>query len=165
MPVSPMFQKNYKRISEEPFYKNGKLYVTMEHLNTGNRRDARWYSDAEYAKSYGTKVNDLEDTLHDEEHMKKIRGFSNGPILVIRNNRPDDEDWLRDSVARYAVGIGWYIVSTDKFPDNAPSHFKYLLLGWNEFWDSKNNQMHTPTEVASLLSAKARNREYVNMAC
>ena len=45
-------------------------------------------------------------------------------ILVIRGNKAADEDWLRESVARYAVGIGWYIASTDIFPDDAPEHLR-----------------------------------------
>lgn len=162
MPVSPMFQKSYKQISIEPFYKNGKLYVTMEHLNTGNQRDARWYTDAEYAKSYGKK-EDAKEERWDPEHIKNCRGFSNGPILVVRRNRPDDEEWLRASVARYAVGIGWYICSTDEFPADAPDHLKFLLLSWNEFWDENTSRPKKATVLAELLNKKARNKEWFNI--
>ena len=163
MPVSPMFQKSYKQISNEPFYKNGKLYVTMQHLNTGNKRDARWYTDSEYAKAYGKKLDENIDPNETAESMKKCRGFSDGPILVIRHNRPSDEEWLRASVARYAVGIGWYICSTDTFPKDAPAHLKYLLLSWDEFWNSSTNCPKKAGELVQILNEKAYSKLWINM--
>lgn len=160
MPVAPSF-KDYKVITETPFTKNGKLYITVEHPNTKNHRDVRWYSDSEYAKAYGKKLSESEDKGWDG--LKHARGFDNGPILVIRRNRPEDEPWLCKSVARYAVGIGWYIVSTDTFPDDAPAHLKYLLLSWDEFRDGDDRHMKKPAELAAILDKKARNKEWVNI--
>ena len=154
--VAPSFH-NYKMISTEPFLKdNCKLYVTVEHPNTGNKRDVRWYTDAEYAKAYGKK-----EKAEENWDMKHARGFDAGPILVIRNNRPEDEPWLRDSCARYAMGIGWYIISTDTLPADAPKNFKYLLLGWNEFRDGNDHIQKKPTVLAEILTKKAKNREWV----
>lgn len=156
MPVAPSFEK-FKRITQEPFYKNGKAYVTVENPNTGNQRDVRWYSDTEYAKNYGNK---LVDTKKKWTGMKHARGFDNGPLLVIRRNRPEDEEWLRRSAARYAVGIGWHFISTDVLPEDAPKHFKYLLLGWNEFRDGDDYHMKKPTELARILTEKANKKEW-----
>ena len=50
--VAPSFQ-SYKVIVAEPFTKNGKLYITVEHPNTKNHRDVRWYSEKEYRAAYG----------------------------------------------------------------------------------------------------------------
>lgn len=161
MPVAPSF-KEFKRITDTPFFKNGKNYVTVENPKTGNRRDVRWYSDAEYAKAYGSK---LEDTNKGFDGLKQARGFSNGPILVIRHNKPSDEAWLNQSNARYAVGIGWYIVSTETLPADAPAHFKYLLLGWNEFRDGDDRHMKKPAQIAEILSKKAAKGEWVNLSC
>lgn len=55
--VAPSFQ-TYKVIVAEPFYKNGKLYITVEHPSTKNHRDVRWYSEKEYARAYGNKSKD-----------------------------------------------------------------------------------------------------------
>lgn len=55
--VAPSFQ-TYKLIIAEPFLKDGKLYVTVEHPRTKNHRDVRWYTDREYAKAYGNKSKD-----------------------------------------------------------------------------------------------------------
>lgn len=161
MPIAPSFQ-SYKRITEEPFLKNGKYYVTVEHPNTKNHRDVRWYSESEFAKAYGKKLADA-NSDKGYDGLKHARGFDNGPILVIRGNKVSDEDWLKASVARYAVGIGWYIVSTDTFPDNAPDHFKYLLLSWNEFRDGDDRHMKKPADLAALLDKKARNKEWIKM--
>lgn len=157
MPVAPSFE-NYKRITPEPFFKNGKYYVTVEHPNTSNHRDVRWYSDAEYAKAYGKKLT-FDDGF---DGLKHARGFDNGPILVIRGNRADDEDWLRKSCARYAVGIGWYIASTDTFPDDAPKHLKYLILGWDEATIDERH-MKKPTDLSALLLKKAQRKEWINI--
>lgn len=159
MPVAPSFQ-TYKMITEEPFTKNGRLYVTVEHPNTKNHRDVRWYSDTEYAKAYGNKSKKPADDGIDG--LKHMRGFDNGYILAIRHNRPEDEEWLRRSVPRYAVGIGWYIASTDAIPEDAPKHLKYLQLTWEEFRNGDDRHMKTPTEVATILGKKLKNKEWFN---
>lgn len=154
MPLAPSFAE-FERLSE-PFYENGKYYMTVRNPKTGTERKVRWYSDAEYAKAYGKKLS----TDDGFDGLKHARGFDNGPILVIRGNRADDEDWLRASIARYAVGIGWYIVSTDTLPEDAPKHFKYLLLGWKEAIIDERH-MKKPADLNNLLSEKARRKEWV----
>lgn len=52
--VAPSFQ-TYKIVVAEPFTKDGRLYVTVEHPRTHNHRDVRWYTDREYARLYGKK--------------------------------------------------------------------------------------------------------------
>lgn len=153
--VAPSFQA-MKRISEV-YFKEGKYYVDVKNEKTGTVRSVRWYTDAEYAKSYGKKLS----TDDGFDGLKHARGFDNGPILVIRGNRADDEEWLRASIARYAVGIGWYIVSTDTLPEDAPKHFKYLLLGWQEAIIDERH-MKKPNDLNALLAEKARKREWVN---
>lgn len=156
MPTSPSFQ-SYKMISTEPFRKeNCKLYVTVQNPNTGNNRDVRWYSDEEYAKLYGRK-----EKITDNWDMKHARGFDNGPILVIRCNRPEDEPWLRASAARYAMGIGWYFASTDTLPENIPKNFKYILLSWKEFRDGNDYIAKKPTVLAEIINQKARDKKWV----
>jgi hypothetical protein len=154
MPTAPSFA-DYKLLTEQPFIKNGKYYVTVENPKTKNSRTVRWYSDTEYAKAYG-KTHPLAPAV-DYGGLRHARGFDNGPILVIRNNKPADEEWLGASIARYAVGIGWYIVSTATIPADTPSHFKFLLLGWKEFEPLVND----PSALSELLSQKAKRKEWV----
>lgn len=156
--VAPSFA-DFERVSEV-YIKNGKYYIDVKNPRTSNVRSVRWYSDAEYAKNYGPKLTTEED--HGFDMLKHARGFDYGPILVIRNNRPQDDPWLWHSVARYAVGIGWYIASEDKFPDDAPPHLKYLLLSFDEF---KIDDRHAkkPLELKAILDKKARKGEWFNI--
>ena len=154
MAVAPSFEK-YKRLSE-PFEKNGKMYVRVEHPNTHNARDVRWYNEFEYAKAYGKS-----DPKDGYDNLKQVRGFADGPILVIRNVKTEDEEWLKASCARFAVGIGWHIVSTDELPQDAPPHFKYTLLGWDE---AKIDERHLkdPKDLATIILNKIRKNECVS---
>ena len=154
MPLAPSFA-NFERLSE-PYFDNGKYYMNVRNPKTKTERKVRWYTDAEFAKAYGKKLSP-DDGF---DGLKEARGFSKGPILVIRNHRATDEEWLKKSVARYAVGIGWYIVSTDVLPDDAPEHFKYLALGWKEAIIDERH-MKKPTELSALLSEKAVRGEWI----
>lgn len=158
--VAPSFKE--MPIVSEVFDKNGKPYVKVKNEKTGTVREVRWYSETEYAKNYGKK---LAETAKDGwDNLKQIRGFEKGPILVIRGVRTvEDEQWCEQSCARYAVGIGWHIVSTDSFPEDAPAHFKYILLGWNEFKSYDDRHMKSPNELAEILNTKIRNKEFINM--
>lgn len=154
--VAPSF-KDFSIVKEQ-YIKDGKYYVDVKNPRTGTIRSVRWYSDTEYAKNYGKKLSDDNANWN----MKHARGFDNGPILVIRNIRSTDEEWLKHSCARYAVGIGWYIVSTETFPNDAPSHFKYLILGWDEF-KADDHHPKKPTELAAILDKKIKNKEWIKI--
>lgn len=154
--VAPSFKEF--TVVREQYIKNGKYYVDVKNPKTGTVRSVRWYTDAEFAKNYGKKFEENEDKGWDG--LKHARGFDNGPILVIRGARSTDEKWLKASCARYAVGIGWYIVSTNTFPDDAPKHLKYLLLSWEEFRDGDDRHMKKPAQLAEILSQKAINKEW-----
>ena len=158
--VAPSFQA-YKVIVAEPFLKNGKLYITVEHPNTKNHRDVRWYSDAEYAKQYGNKNKEIAGAADNGfRGLKKARGFDQGPILLIRNWKTADEPWLGHSNARYATDVGWYIVSTEQLPADYPPHFRFLLLQWDEF---SQDETHAKTiaELSQLIRQKEKKGEYI----
>lgn len=155
MPVAPSFE-NFPIVCEK-YSKNGKDYIDVKNPKTGTVRSVRWYSDAEYAKAYGKKFK-VDDGF---DKLKEVRGFSQGPILVIRNTKPSDEEWLNHSIARYAVGIGWHIVSTDAFPSDAPPHFRYLLLGWSEA-SLDERHMKSPSDLADILTKKANRKEWIS---
>ena len=156
--VAPSFQA--MKFVSEVYIKNGKQYIDVKNEKTGNTRSVRWYTDTEFAKNYGKKLEDGEDKGWN--NLKHTRGFDKGPILVIRGTLSTDEKWLKTSCARYAVGIGWHIISTDIFPADAPAHFKYLLLSWDEF---KVDDRHAKkaTELAEILNKKAKNKEWIKI--
>lgn len=155
--VAPSYQ-NCLILSAKPFLKNNKLYVTVLNQKTNSKKDARWYNETEYAKAYGNKVINTNLPIN---NMKEEIGFSNGPILVIRNNEPRDQQFLHRSKAKYIVGVGWYFRSDATLPKDAPPHFKYLLLGWNEF-KQDNTHMRKPAEIAAILDKKAKDGKWIN---
>lgn len=156
--VAPSF-KDFSIVKEQ-YIKNGKQYVDVKNPRTGTIRSVRWYTEVEFAKNYGKKLEENEDKGWN--NLKHTRGFDKGPILVIRGTLSTDEGWLKTSCARYAVGIGWHIISTDTFPVDAPAHFKYLLLSWDEF---KMDDRHAKkaTELAEILNKKAKNKEWIKI--
>lgn len=157
--VAPSFQ-SYTMVVAEPFTKNGKLYVTVEHPNTHNHRDVRWYTDAEYAKQYGSNKS-KDESADGFAGLKVARGFSYGPILLIRNWKAADELWLGRSNARFATDVGWYIVSTEVLPADYPAHFKFLLLSWDEFRKDDDRHMKSQAELSVIIRGKERRKEYV----
>lgn len=156
MATAPSFA-TYKRLSD-PYEKNGKMYIDVEHPNTKNKRSVRWYFEKEAAKVCGKKA----EITTGCKNLKRVRGFSKGPILVIRGVRTkEDEEWCQLSNARYAVGIGWHIVSEEQLPADYPSNFKFLLLGWNEAALDETH-LKSASTLANILSAKEKKGEYVS---
>lgn len=157
--VAPSF-KNFSIVGET-YIKGARRYVKVKNPANGNIREVRWYTEQEFTKAFGQKFPKNENAYGG---LKHARGFDNGPILVIRGiKNVEDEKWCEKSIARFAVGIGWYIISTATFPDDAPEHFKYLLLSWDEFRDGDDNHMKTPSEISAILEAKAKRKEWFNI--
>lgn len=154
--VAPSFQ-GFTVLSKDPFIKGDKKFVTVQNPKTGTKRDVRWYTDSEYAKAYGKKIINTDISI---PNLKEEKGFKNGPVLVVRRNQMRDEDFLRKSKARYLTGIGWYFTMDDILPSDAPEHFRYLLLGWNEF-KKDDTHIKEPAKIAEILDKKASNGEWV----
>ncbi|MCM1217331.1 MAG: hypothetical protein NC548_22785 [Lachnospiraceae bacterium] len=145
--VAPSY-KDFPIIGE-PFDKNGRPYVKVL-TDKGTYKDVRWYSDLEYAKLY--KKASANDVIF--MNLKKVRGFSKGPIQVVRGNVAANEDWLRVSSARYAVGIGWYFVSDEPLPVDLRPDLHLFPLTWEEFRDKDDNHMKSPKELEAIIKKK-----------
>lgn len=148
--VAPSFQ-NFTKMSE-PFEKNGRMYIDVKNDITGKIRTVRWYTDSEFKKTFGKKLAVAEDTGSDV--IKHCRGFDDGPIIAIRDNKDEDEEWLRASVARYMMGTRWYFASTDALPIDAPEHFKYIVIYWDEVKDGDDRHVKPPEHWAKLIEKK-----------
>ena len=153
MAVAPSF-KNFERLSE-PFLENNKWYIVVKHPTTGNSRKIRWYSEPEFMKIYGNKL--AKEEKDGIANLKIIRGFEKGPIAAIRNIKNEtDEKWCEQSIARYAVGIGWHFVSTDTIPDDIPQHFKLVPISWDDFKDGDETHMKKPDTLAALIAKRLK---------
>lgn len=163
MPVAPSYQ-SYLLLSNKPYIIGSKYYVDICNPATKKVRVVRWYSDYEYAKSYGKTANKIEKYREPrEDNMREARGFSQGPILVVRNVQPQDEAFLKKTGAKYTIGIGWHYPSTAILSDHRPPHFSYLLLGFKEFCDDDENIPKSPMRLAEILAKKSKKGEYINI--
>lgn len=155
--IAPSFQQSSTIISDV-FYKNNKQYIKIRNNNTGKEREVRWYDDSEYAKKYSEQLPEEQNL----EQLKQKKGFVEGPILVVRKNRNSDEEFLRRSPARYYLGLGWYFTYNTIIPRDAPPHFRYILLSWEEFiQDSKT--VKSPEVLASIVDEKIKKKEWITL--
>lgn len=160
MPVSPSFS-SYRVLSKEPFIKGAKRYVIVENPKTGNTREVRFFSEAEYARTYGNKTI---DTTKPIANLKEKYGFTQGPILLIRNVHLSDESKLREfAKCSYETGLGWYVESTGVLPVDAPPHLKYLALAWRDFHDPSigEDYIRKPSQIAKIISQKIINKNWI----
>lgn len=160
--VAPSFQS--MTIMSEVYQKNNKAYIDVKNEKTGTVRSVRWYTEAEYAKAYGRAAANKSKEINGFAGLKVCRGFARGPILLIRNTKPADEQWLGASVARYATDVGWYVTSTDSFPVVHPGHFRFLLLEWEEFCQDETHAK-SPEELQRIIRKKEKDNDYISLGC
>ena len=160
--VAPSFQS--MTIMSEVYQKNNKAYIDVKNEKTGTVRSVRWYTEAEYAKAYGRAAANKSKEINGFAGLKVCRGFARGPILLIRNTKPADEQWLGASVARYATDVGWYVTSTDSFPVVHPGHFRFLLLEWEEFCQDETHAK-SPEEWQRIIRKKEKDNDYISLGC
>ena len=82
MPKNIFVAKSYQKlpqIGEAYIAANNKLYINIQ-MSSGKIKTVRAYTEAEYAKMYGEKVN---EPLSEFKCQKKILGFENGYLRAI----------------------------------------------------------------------------------
>lgn len=153
--------KSYKSytICGEPYEKNGKMYIVIAHPNTGNRREARWYTDAEYNKLYpedkikivpgagtfcgGKKIRSLKDTL----------GFEKGYITIFKGDTYSLLEWFQEEPkCRYHCSFGWYIVSTDELPQ-LPAGIEPIQLQWKDVAFEDEDQLRPESQIKEHIDS------------
>ena len=125
-----MVAKSYQGLKElsAPYKHNGKMYITIE-TKSGNCKDVRWYTEAEYAKLY---PNDKFEKAASEYYktQKYILGFDKGYITIFSGVKPEHEEWFERSICRFARYWGWYVISTEEVPADLPNGVKPVRLDW-----------------------------------
>ena len=124
-----MVAKSYQSMPQigEPFESKGRMYVQVKNEKTGTVRTVRWYTEAEYAKMYGEKVDAAPS---DFKCQKKILGFEKGYITIFKGDTYSNLEWFQRSIARYCKHWGWYIVSTEALPIDLPVGIEPIELKW-----------------------------------
>lgn len=162
--VAPSFQT--MTVMSEVYMKNNKAYIDVKNEKTGTIRSVRWYTEAEYKKAYGNKSQ--ENAAGGKSGFSGLihaRGFSNGPIVVVRGAVAANEQWLAASTARYATDIGWYFVSTEPMPEKVPSTLKGVLLSWEEMKGEDDRHVKAPAALQKIIADKIKqNRDIVRFS-
>ena len=124
-----MVAKSYQSMTQvgEPYESAGKMYVQVKNEKTGNIRQVRWYTEAEYAKMYGEKV---EKSPKEFKSQKQVLGFEKGYITIFKGDTYANLEWFQHSIARYCKWWGWYIVSTEALPIDLPVGIEPIELKW-----------------------------------
>ena len=126
-----MVAKSYQNMKQlgVPFKEKGKSYVRVL-TQKGTEKVVRWYTEAEYAKMYPDeeKMNDTSNKYY--RPQKYTLGFDKGYITIFRGAKDEHEEWFRQSICRFAMPWGWYVVSTQEVPANLPSGIEPVRLDW-----------------------------------
>lgn len=139
-----MVAKSYQNLKQvcEPYLKSGRMYVKVQQGN--NQREVRWYTEEEYAKMYGIKVEKAVTP------QKKILGFENGYITLFKGDTYANLEWFQRSIARYHRVWGWYIVSTDTIPLDLPEGLTPVELRWEQIGD-ENGILYDDNTVRKVV--------------
>lgn len=139
-----MVAKSYQSLKQvgDPYLKNGRMYVKVQ--QGSNQREVRWYTEEEYNKMYGIKV---EEPVFPQ---KKILGFEHGYITIFKGDTYTNLEWFQRSIARYHKIWGWYVVSTDTIPFDLPVGLTPITLHWEDVGDS-NGVLFDDTTVRKVV--------------
>ena len=122
--------KSFQSLTQigEPYPVGNKMYVKVHNEKTGNTRQVRWYTDAEYAKMYPEEKETAVSPLL--RSQKQALGFEKGYITIFKGDTYANLEWFQESIARYTRYWGWYIVSTDELPQDIPDGITPVTLPW-----------------------------------
>lgn len=151
-----MVAKTYQTMKQigEPFSENGKMYVNVQNEKTGNVRKVRWYTEYEYAKMYGEKVEKPKKVF---KSQKEILGFENGFVTIFKGDTYANLEWFQKSLARYCKQWGWYVVSAEAVPCDLPVGLEPIELKWEVVGDEDGelkDEMAIKAAVDAILYDK-----------
>ena len=132
----------------EPYTLTGRMYVKVKNPKTGNVRQVRWYTDAEYAKLYPEAKADITTF----KNQKQALGFEKGYITIFKGDTYTHIDWFRASICRYTRWWGWYVVSTEEIPEDLPSGVEPVRLDW-ESVGAENGNLKPENQVKEAVEA------------
>ncbi len=159
-----MVAKSFQALKQvgEPYTKNGKQYVLLYNEKTGKQREARWYTEEEYAKIYGEEVA-ATPPKKSVKSQKQVLGFEKGYITIFKGDTYANLEWFQDSIARYHKVWGWYIISTLSLPTDIPEGITPIRLMW-ESVGKDNGSLKDDSEIQAVIEDllfEPSNSEYV----
>lgn len=157
-----MVAKSFQTMTQvgEPYESAGKMYIQVKNEKTGNIRQVRWYTEAEYAKMYGEKV---EKSPKEFKSQKQVLGFEKGYITIFKGDTYANLEWFRHSIAKYCKMWGWYIVSTETLPVDLPVGIEPIELKWEVVGEESGmlKPDHLVKQAIESLIYEASNSQFV----
>lgn len=101
-----MVAKSYQSFQQisEPYEKNKRMYIKIQ-TNNGVR-EVRWYTEAQYEKMYGIKIEKIDDA------RKRFGFFPNDTLYIAHGTQEALNTFFIDETqhfGRYCAKWGWYI--------------------------------------------------------
>lgn len=128
-----MVAKSYQGlpILGEPYTLSGKQYINVQ-LKSGKTKSVRFYTEQEYEKLYGTKS--VVPTSADPyfRPQKDVLGFHEGYIYIFQNGMDEEDEYLKQSAARYCRWWGWCFPSEEPLPTDLPFNYNPIKLYWKD---------------------------------
>lgn len=152
--VAPSYQ-SYIQVGE-PYTKGNKTYIKLQHPNTKNIREARWYTEEEYNKQYkaaaGAKPAGSKGGGERLRPLKDVLGFSKGYITIFKGDVESVEEWFKYSPAWFHRFWGWNFHSEDPLPQTLPSGITPIQLYWSDV-STDDNTLKSEAAIANHLAS------------
>ena len=150
-----MVAKSFQNMTQvcNPYTKNGRQYVRVLNEKTKNEREVRWYTEAEYAKMYGTTEKKSGTSLGERLRSRKdVLGFENGYVTIFKGDTYANLEWFQESIARFNKWWGWHIVSTDTVPVDLPLGLTPVELKYEDVFVDENT-LKSDKEIAEMVNS------------
>jgi len=101
-----MVAKSYQNLAQigSPYEKSGRMYIKVR--TASGEREVRWYTEAQYEKMYGVKINVVDDA------RARFGFFSDDNLYVARGTPDALTAFFIDEThhfGRYCCAWGWYV--------------------------------------------------------
>lgn len=145
--------KSYQGLKQicEPYQGEKNRWYVKVRTNSGEEKEVRFYTEAEYRKIYKDVPA---GPLRIPGDQKTALGFGKlGFIWIFKGyNNAKHYDFFSASPARYARTWGWYEVSSENIPDwfyDIPEGVQPIRLYWNDV-GQENGQLKPEQEVTNF---------------
>lgn len=128
----------------EPEYKKGNKTYCKVRSKSGMIKEVRTYTEAEYNKMYRVPMIKC--------NQRKMLGFDKGYITIFKGPVAQNEHFFDKSNARFHIGFGWYVVSSEEMPQ-LPDNIIPIQLFWNEV-GNEDGTLKSIDEVKKIVKKK-----------
>lgn len=151
MPVAKSYQK-YSTIGE-PYSDKNRMYIKIDYK--GEEKVVRWYSDKEYLKMYPKETVSVAVPANSEYYrpQKDVLGFEKGYITIFTGINENNENWFRESPARYTRMWGWFFPSSKEVPEILPVGVTPIELRWEDITSSDQTTLLSEEKIKSVVDA------------